>query len=69
MTVRIHTNITTAMLNPETIEISMLIQRYYLSLSLTYTIMLYGQLKIKDEIGSKSEYIGTCKYSIQAAVA
>jgi hypothetical protein len=42
MTVRIHTNITTAMLNPETIEISMLIQRYYLSLSHIHNYVIWA---------------------------
>jgi len=51
MTVRKHTHTTRALLNPETIEINVLIERYYLRL--TYTIMLYGQFKFQDKTGSK----------------
>jgi hypothetical protein len=51
MTVRKHTHTTRALLNPETIETNVLIERQYLRL--TYTIMLHGQFKIQDETGSK----------------
>jgi len=51
MTVRKHTHTTRALLNPETIEIIVLREQYYLCL--TYTVMLYGQLKIQDKTVSK----------------